>query len=45
MKHRISWTPDARRDVDELADYIVRDNLDAAVRFLMAFERELRKLA
>ena len=39
MALRVSVKPDVRRDIVALADYISRDSLDAALRFLDAAER------
>ena len=35
----------ARADLDEIADYIARDDLDAAIRFYDAARRALRFLS
>jgi toxin ParE1/3/4 len=45
MARRVSRKPEVRRDLVGLADYISRDNLDAALRFLDAAERTFNFLA
>ena len=45
MGSTITKTPQARRDLLELADYIARDSLDAAERFLDAAEAAVQLLA
>jgi toxin ParE1/3/4 len=45
MGIRVTRQPDVRRDLVELADYIARDNLDAALRFLDAAEATFAFLA
>ncbi len=45
MSRQAIITPQARIDVLELADYIARDSLDAALRFLEAAEAEFVRLA
>jgi plasmid stabilization system protein ParE len=44
MAHSISRKPEVRRDLVEQADYISRDNLDAALRFLDAAESTFKFL-
>jgi toxin ParE1/3/4 len=45
MKRRAKRTPQARRDVMGIADYIAENNLDAALRFLDAIDHTFRFLA
>ena len=45
MGTTITKTPQARRDLLELADYIARDTLDTAERFLDAAEAAFHLLA
>lgn len=45
MGTTITKTPQARRDLLELADYIARDSLDTAERFLDAAEAAFQLLA
>ena len=45
MGGKITRTPQARRDLLELADYIARDSLDTAERFLDAAEAAFHLLA
>jgi toxin ParE1/3/4 len=45
MKRRAMRTPQARRDVMEIADFIAQNNLDAALRFLDAIDETFRFLA
>ncbi len=45
MGSTITKTPQARRDLLELADYIARDSLDTAERFLDAAEAAFHLLA
>lgn len=42
---KVDIDPLADADLDEQFAYIVRDNFDAAVRFLLAARRDMRKLA
>ena len=42
---RARYTPKARQDLDEIAEYIAADNLDAAIRFCLAIEDAAEKLA
>jgi len=44
MKRTVSVTPRADEDLDELANYIANDNLQAALRFLEAARRTFRRL-
>jgi plasmid stabilization system protein ParE len=43
MNH-VHYTPKARRDIDDIAEYIAVDNLDAAIQFCVAVEGALDKL-
>ena len=45
MSKKITKRPQARRDLAESADYIARDSLDAALRFLDAAEAAFELLA
>ena len=45
MTKRVSRKPEVRRDLVEQADYISRDNLNAALRFLDAAEKTFNFLA
>lgn len=45
MDNRIERTPQARRDLVDLADYIAKDSFDAALRFLDAAEATFEFLA
>ncbi len=45
MGSTITKTPQARRDLIDLADYIARDSLDTAERFLNAAEAAFHLLA
>ena len=45
MSTTVTKTPQARQDLLELADYIARDSLDAAERFLDAAETAFHLLA
>ena len=45
MAKRATRTPQARRDLVELADYISGNNIDAAMRFLNAAEDTIAFLA
>ena len=45
MSTRIVKTPQARRDLADLATYIAKDSVDAALRFLDAAEAECARLA
>jgi toxin ParE1/3/4 len=45
MKRKIIKTPEARRDLIEIADYIARDSIDAALRFLDMADHEFAQLA
>ena len=45
MSGRISKTPQAKLDLAEQARYIAADNLDAALRFLDAAERDFTLLS
>ncbi|MEZ6116466.1 MAG: type II toxin-antitoxin system RelE/ParE family toxin [Pirellulaceae bacterium] len=36
MSRRLAIQPQADKDLDEIADYIARDNVSAALRFLAA---------
>jgi len=45
MAPSVSRKPEVRRDLVELADYISRDNLAAALRFLDSAERTFKFLA
>lgn len=45
MSAIVTKTPQARRDLIELADYIARDSLDTAERFLNAAEAAFHLLA
>lgn len=45
MAKRASRTPEARRDLVEIADYISDNNIDAAMRFLDAAEGTIAFLA
>jgi toxin ParE1/3/4 len=42
---RIQFTPEAARDLNEIWDYIARDNVDAASRFTATIEETCRLLA
>jgi toxin ParE1/3/4 len=42
---RVTKTPDARRDIVGIADYLLQHSIDAAVRFLDAVEETCRTLA
>jgi plasmid stabilization system protein ParE len=43
--NRARYTPKAREDIDQIAEYIAADNLDAAIRFCLAIEDAAEKLA
>jgi plasmid stabilization system protein ParE len=45
MTHRVSRTPEARRDLVEIAEYISNNSVDAAMRFLDAAEETFQFLA
>ena len=45
MSLRVSITPAADRDIDDLFGYIAQENLDAAVRFLDALHAAFNRLA
>lgn len=45
MDNRIERTPQVRRDLVDLADYIAKDSFDAALRFLNAAEATFEFLA
>ncbi|MEX0643156.1 MAG: type II toxin-antitoxin system RelE/ParE family toxin [Pirellulales bacterium] len=45
MAHHVFRKPEVRRDLVELAEYISKDNLDAAARFLDAVEKTFEFLA
>jgi len=45
VQRKITKTPQARRDLLELADFIAQDSLDAAERFLDAAEETFNLLA
>lgn len=42
---RIIRSDDAEREVEQIADYIARDNLDAAIRWIDAVDRRLELVA
>jgi toxin ParE1/3/4 len=42
---RIIRSPEAQADVDDIAFYIARDNLDAALRLIDTFDEKLKLLA
>jgi toxin ParE1/3/4 len=42
--NRVLYTLKARRDIDDIAEYIAVDNLDAAIHFCVAVEDALDKL-
>ena len=45
MSPRYRLTPSAQQDVDQIADFIAADNVDAALRVLDALEEAFRQLA
>ena len=45
MKRSVRKTPRALRDLAELSQFIARDNLDAALKFLAAADDACEKLA
>ena len=45
MSATVQFLPAAERDIDENADYIFRDSLDAALRFYAAVPADAKKLA
>ena len=45
MTAKYTLYPAARRDLDEIADYIARDNIDAALRFYDAAHAAFEQLA
>ena len=45
MAQRASRSPQARRDLVEIADYISNNNVEAAMRFLDAAEESIQFLA
>jgi toxin ParE1/3/4 len=44
VKRKLLRHPEARRDLVEIADYIARDSIDAALRFLDAADATFREL-
>jgi plasmid stabilization system protein ParE len=42
---KVVWLGDARKDVDEICDYIARDNVDAALRIVDRIEERADFLA
>ena len=45
MSPRYRLTPSAQQDVDQIADFIAADNVEAALRVLDALEESFRHLA
>lgn len=45
MTHDVTKSPQARRDLIQIADHIAQDHLDAAIRFLDAAEAACEFLA
>ena len=44
MSPRYRLTPSAQQDVDQIADFIAADNVEAALRMLDALEESFRRL-
>jgi toxin ParE1/3/4 len=42
---RAYYTSEARRDIDDIAEYIATDNLDVAIELCLAVEDAVEKLA
>lgn len=42
VTRRIAFQPAARRDIDDIAEHIAQDSVDAALRFLEAVESTVR---
>jgi plasmid stabilization system protein ParE len=41
---RIVWSPTSQRKIDEIADYISKDNVDAALALVEEFGKSVRYL-
>jgi len=41
---KIIWSPTSRRKIDDIADYISADNIDAALALVEEFERRVNDL-
>jgi plasmid stabilization system protein ParE len=41
---KIIWSPTAQRKVEEIADYISDDNVNAALSLIEKFENEVQQL-
>ncbi len=41
---RIVWSPTSQRKIDEIVDYISKDNVDAALALVKEFEKRVQHL-
>lgn len=41
---RIIWSPTSQRKIDEIVDYISKDNVDAALTLVEEFEKRVQHL-